>query len=728
MVTLALLWSGTQAWAADGYDVARHNLTIAVDGQIDAAEWSGVAPQPLLHEIDPRRVADTSWQTTVRLAHDGRNLLLAIEARDAEADQIVAARGARDTIGNEDYVTVQIDAEGTRQRHYEFRVNAAGVLDDRIAGGTGSGSPQWSGAWTAVARRGAAGYAVELSIPLTTLNARSTADGKLNLPLNVTRHIGRDRRETVALLPVNMDQLCQECQYETFTLVNVDGEKQALQLRPYVAVRQASSFPAGAASSKDTSFDPGVDVLWKLGAGRKVVATVNPDFSEVAPDQIQFDVNRRFAVSFSENRPFFTENAGMYGAQMPLVYTRSIADPDVAVAYSAQTSKVSIGAIYASDRATSFIQPGQNGSRLVAIDDKSETFIARLQRNGEQGRRGSLIITDRRATGYENLVAAVDTRQTLGEHQSIEGIVAISRSDASPEIATTYDLPEHRNGEAGRVLHSYKRDHLSVTSLLVRSSTGFRADAGNLNRVGMTFAYHEWYWNVPRPSGGRVSNFGGGVWGNSTRLTHNPDEEQNLEAWGFMNLADGSGMDGFVHYTHEIFQGRPFNEYGIGGSYGWQINPNVRVFAGINRRDLVDVIAVESAVSTRPFWGFNLKAGSTLSLTGNFEFDSNIGATTRNFRTSSAIVRANWSPRLGHTVSMVANWGGTRERYKLTIDPVLRTDRARGQLVYLYQRADRSQFHIGVNIGGSGSDGLGSLHKSDQLLFGKAILNLDWGN
>jgi len=74
------------------------------------------------------------------------------------------------------------------------------------------------------------------------------------------------------------------------------------------------------------------------------------------------------------------------------------------------------------------------------------------------------------------------------------------------------------------------------------------------------------------------------------------------------------------------------------------------------------------------------------------------------------------------------NWGGTRERYKLTIDPALRTDRARGQLVYLYQRADRSQFHIGVNIGGSGSDGLGSLHKSDQLLFGKAILNLDWGN
>ncbi|HXR51887.1 MAG TPA: sugar-binding protein, partial [Steroidobacteraceae bacterium] len=254
--------------------IPRNPQPVAIDGEIDVLEWSAGAAQPLPSEIDPQRVVPTAWQTTVRMTHDGRNLLLAFDAQDDTPDRIVAARGARDTISNEDYVVVQIDAEGSRQRHYEFRVSAAGVLDDRIVGGSSAGSPQWSGAWLAAARRSDQGYVVEMSIPLSTLNVRMAADGSLALPMNVTRHIGRDRRETVSLLPVDTTQLCQECQYALFSLPGVQGEKQGLQLRPYLAVRQASQYPDAAAATSDTSIDPGIDVLWRLGGGRKVVATV----------------------------------------------------------------------------------------------------------------------------------------------------------------------------------------------------------------------------------------------------------------------------------------------------------------------------------------------------------------------------------------------------------------------------------------------------------------------
>ncbi|HYP80356.1 MAG TPA: hypothetical protein VEQ17_08710, partial [Steroidobacteraceae bacterium] len=85
-------------------------------------------------------------------------------------------------------------------------------------------------------------------------------------------------------------------------------------------------------------------------------------------------------------------------------------------------------------------------------------------------------------------------------------------------------------------------------------------------------------------------------------------------------------------------------------------------------------------------------------------------------------------PRLGHTLSVVGNWGGTHEVHKLTMEPDTRSDRAVAQLVYLYQRADRSSFQIGINAGSTGDEGPGSMHKSSQLVFSKLILDLSFGD
>ena len=187
---------GIAVAAEDIQTVARTANPIVIDGDASDAEWIGIESHPLPWEIDPRRVAVTTWETSVRITHDGSRLLVAIVAQDNEPDRIVASRGARDSVGNEDFVAVLVDAEGGRQRHFVFRVNAAGVLDDEIVGRGNTGSPEWSGTWEAVARRTDCGYSVEISIPLSTLNASIQPDGGLQLAINVERRIGRDRRET----------------------------------------------------------------------------------------------------------------------------------------------------------------------------------------------------------------------------------------------------------------------------------------------------------------------------------------------------------------------------------------------------------------------------------------------------------------------------------------------------------------------------------------------------
>ena len=274
LTTLLLLVVGVAVAAEEIRTVARTVNPIVVDGDVSEAEWTGIEAHPLPWEIDPRRVAVTTWETSARITHDGTRLLVAIEAQDNEPDRVVSSRGARDSVGNEDFVAVLIDAEGGRQRHFVFRVNAAGVLDDEIVGRGTNGSPEWSGTWEAVARRTDSGYSVEISIPLSTLNASIQADGGLQLAINVERRIGRDRRETLAMAPVDITNVCNECQYQVMALDSANGTRNFLEVRPYVTTRQTSHFPELGEDESSTEFDGGVDVLWKFGGGRKVVATI----------------------------------------------------------------------------------------------------------------------------------------------------------------------------------------------------------------------------------------------------------------------------------------------------------------------------------------------------------------------------------------------------------------------------------------------------------------------
>ena len=726
---LMLVVTAGPAVAADEIlAVARTANPIVIDGDVSEIEWAGIETHPLPWEIDPRRVAVTTWETSARISHDGTRLLVAIRAQDNEPERVVSSRGARDSVGNEDFVAVLIDAEGGRQRHFVFRVNAAGVLEDEIVGRGNNGSPEWSGTWEAVARRTDYGYAVEMSIPLSTLNASIQADGGLQLAINVERHIGRDRRETLAMEPVDITNVCHECQYQVMSLASADEARQFLEVRPYVTTRQRSHYPEFGEDDSSTEFDGGIDLLWKFGGGRKLVATINPDFSEIEPDTIQFDVNRRFAASYAENRPFFTENASQFGSLIPLVYTRSITDPAAAVAYVAQGSRLQAAAIAASDRETNIIVAGQEGSRLVSIDQESHNLLARAQLIGEAGRRIGVLMTGRAGDGYSNYTASVDGRQVFGENQSLEGIVAFSQADASEELAARHALLRSETGNAQRLIHNYDNGVHGANTVLSHLSEGFRADAGRLERRGTIFALHEQFWNIARPPGEWLRNYGGGVAISHLSAESGPSISSDISAWGYASLPDGSGIDANLFRTRETYRGTTFDMSHIGGSVGWQINDNTRWSVGGAVYSTIDVFTVELADGTNWFTGMDISLGEKWVINFSYSQDVAYGDVTRDFATTSAVLRARWSPWLGHTFSLVANYGGSWQQPHDGSGPRVHQDYMQGQFLYLYQRTDRSSFNIGINTGGTGHDGFGSVQRTDELLFAKIILNFDWGS
>ena len=77
--------------------------------------------------------------------------------------------------------------------------------------------------------------------------------------------------------------------------------------------------------------DTGVDILWKPNGQMQLTATINPDFGQVESDNlvVNFSANETF---FSDKRPFFTENQGIFEFTTPsdfsqLLYTRRVGGP-----------------------------------------------------------------------------------------------------------------------------------------------------------------------------------------------------------------------------------------------------------------------------------------------------------------------------------------------------------------------------------------------------------------
>ena len=392
-----------------------------------------------------------------------------------------------------------------------------------------------------------------------------------------------------------------------------------------------------------------------------------------------------------------------------------------------QGKKLQTAVVVASDRITDVIVAGQEGSRLVSMDQESHNLLARVQLIGEAARRIGVLMTGRVGDGYSNTVEAFDGRQVFGENQSLEGIVAFSQASASEELATRHALLRSETGNAQRLIHNYNNGVHGANTILSHISEGFRADAGRLERAGTIFGLHEHFWNVARPPGEWLRNYGGGA-GISHLAAESGDAiSSDFSAWGFASLPDGSGMDANFSRTREKYRGTTFDMTYIGGSVGWQINDQTRWYVGGALYDTIDVFTVELADGTNWFTGVNVSLGEKWVINFNYSQDVARGDVTRDFSTTSAVLRARWSPRLGHTFSLVANYGGSWQQPHDGSGPRVKQDYMQGQFLYLYQRTDRSSFNIGINTGGTGHDGISSVQRTDELLFAKLILNFDWG-
>jgi len=411
-----------------------------------------------------------SEATRAYVSFDHDNLYVVFECDDNPA-KIRANVVPREKITDDDRVGIFLDTFDDNQRAYAFLVNPLGIQRDGML--TEGQDDDWSfdALWYSEGRLTSTGYEVRMRIPFSSLRFKNRSVQTWGIGL--VRYI--ERKNEKSYWPYITERV------EGFVnqLGSANGLSQIspgrrFHLVPYSTVTKFRFLdrdldqPAFEDSREERI---GLDAKAVLHDAVTVDATVNPDFSQVQPDDPQVTVNERFEVRVEEKRPFFIENAGYFQTPIELFFSRRIQFPYWGSRLTSKVGPLAVGGLVMDDR-----EPGLVPSNDPLHGERAYAGVFRVQREFQGQSTLGLFASDRELAGGHNLVLAGDTRLKFGKNWVATGQVARTETREP-------DGPS-RPGAGGYFKIKRSGRYLDYSANYTEFSPDFQADLGFVRRVG----------------------------------------------------------------------------------------------------------------------------------------------------------------------------------------------------------------------------------------------------
>ncbi|MDA0705717.1 MAG: DUF5916 domain-containing protein [Proteobacteria bacterium] len=483
-----------------------------LDGVLDDDAWAFATPITDLHQVDPEEFADPTEKTSFLVVYTPDALYVAAIFHDREPDKIgaqILRQG--DWSWGEDSVTVMVDPMNQGRRGYLFDLMANSVRNQAVFENVTTANWNWRGIWRGETRFTDDGWIAEVEIPFKTLSF----DPKNDVwGLNVTRFIGR-KGELIGWTSKN--RTTNPASFGEVGGMSGAQKGAGLDVVPSANLRQSKDYETG---DKEDSFEPALDVFYKVTPSLTGSLTINTDFSGTGVDERQINLTR-FGLFFPERRMFFLQDTDIFefggiGGQNeddPTTISRAERESGrpffsrrIGLSESGETIDIDYGGKL-TGRAGGW-DIGVLGIRQDEFEslDPSNLFVARLSKNvlGESG-VGAVFTKGDPASNVDNSVAGVDFRYLntrLSNGGVIEGAAWYQQSDTEgiegddSAYGVSIDMP---NAEGFRAGIAYKQIEENFYPAL-----GFvnRVDVSDLSGdTGYT-----WY-----PDGGTVRSVFSGV-------------------------------------------------------------------------------------------------------------------------------------------------------------------------------------------------------------------------
>jgi len=310
--TLSLLVSGSPVHAqltagSDGgktIEIPKLAERARIDGVLDEDVWSQALLINDFHQYEPVEYAEPSQKTEVWIYYTEEALYIGHHFWETDPD-LISANILRQGQGlqADDILAVILDPYLDRRNGYRFEVNANGVRWEGLFQNITNIESSWDGIWQANASRDDTGWYGEMRIPFQTISFNPDSD---SWGINFRRAIRRDN-ESIAWVSRNR----QVNPSIAGTITGLEGLRQGkgLDIVPSMVMRQDRVI--GPAGSTDSSFEPQLDMIYKITPQLNAALTINTDFSATEVDSRQVNLTR-FSLFFPERRDFFIRDSDIF--------------------------------------------------------------------------------------------------------------------------------------------------------------------------------------------------------------------------------------------------------------------------------------------------------------------------------------------------------------------------------------------------------------------------------
>ncbi len=280
---------------------------LKIDGQLVESDWTTAPFIDQFLTTEPIEKGKPSFGTIVKVLANERFLIIGIECKDSNPEEIVRFSKLRDTdLKNEDHIKIVLDPFLDGQSGYIFAVNANGARYDALVSNRGeSENDDWDAIWEASSAVNDVGWTVEIKIPIQSIYFKKNLK---TWGFNVERRIQRNQ-ETIRWTNVQRDQwFIQTSRAGLLTNLPEFNYGLGLNFRPSLVGKLSKS----AINEKvEIGFEPSLDASQRLGPNAIATLTVNTDFAETEVDTRQTNLTR-FPLFFPEKRSFFLEGSDIF--------------------------------------------------------------------------------------------------------------------------------------------------------------------------------------------------------------------------------------------------------------------------------------------------------------------------------------------------------------------------------------------------------------------------------
>jgi len=484
-----------QSTWAEPPTIPHTNEPITVDAHLDEAFWDKALVMELPYETSPGENIEAAVRTQALLIHSDTHLYVGFRAWDPDPSQIRANYRERDDIFGDDLVSITLDPYDGQRRGYQLFVNPLGVQSDLFINelaGTEDSSYQFI--WESAGRITQDGYQVEIAIPLSSLRFPAS-DEPMVWGLDLVRFYPRDHSRRFALSPLLRGQECYLCQVQSVQgFAGTDSSRQ-LEITPELSLgRRDFRPPSGEDLRSERDSNLGVTAQWGVTPGLTLTGTINPDFSDVAADPLELDINQPFGIQRQERRPFFQESADVFQTPMESVETRNLIEPSGGLKLAGQAGRQALGLFHVQDRQTNLIRPGPESAEFLRLDSPSEATAFRLRRDVLSDSGVGMLLTHRSAEDYENQVLSLDGQLRPSQRDTLR--YQWSRSETRDGLADR-DRVQSEEGQARYLRYQHDRRNMFAGVSHEHREVGFRSDLGFMPQTGIEenagWAGARWY-------------------------------------------------------------------------------------------------------------------------------------------------------------------------------------------------------------------------------------------